>query len=59
VLIVFDVPGSLLTVPILNQLQDVQTVTQAFWLILTALSIVSFYSAINAVVKAELFPVEV
>lgn len=47
-LIVFDVPGSLLTVPILNQLQDVQTVTQAFWLILTALSIVSFYSAINA-----------
>ncbi len=59
VLIVFDVPGSLLTVPILSQLQNVQTVTQAFWLILTALSIVSFYTAINAVVKAELFPVEV
>jgi MHS family alpha-ketoglutarate permease-like MFS transporter len=59
VLIVFGVLGSLLTVPILSQLQNVQTVTQAFWLILTALSIVSFYTAINAVVKAELFPVEV
>lgn len=59
VLIAFGVLGSLLTVPILSQLQDVQTVTQAFWLILGALTIVSFYTAINAIVKAELFPVEV
>lgn len=59
VLIAFGVLGSLLTVPILSQLQDVQTVTRAFWLILGALTIVSFYTAINAIVKAELFPVEV
>lgn len=59
VLICFGVLGTLLTVPILTALQDVQTATQAFWLILAALAIVSFYTAINAVVKAELFPVEV
>jgi MHS family alpha-ketoglutarate permease-like MFS transporter len=59
VLITFGVLGTLLTVPILSALQDVQTATQAFWLILAALTIVSFYTAINAVVKAELFPVEV
>lgn len=59
VLIAFGVLGSLLTVPILSQLQDVQTVTQAFWLILGALTIVSFYTAINAIVKAEPFPVDV
>ena len=59
VLICFGVLGTLLTVPILSALQDVQTAAQAFWLILAALAIVSFYTAINAVVKAELFPVEV
>jgi len=59
VLLAFGVLGTLLTVPVLSQLQNVQTVGQAFWLILTALTIVSFYTAINAVVKAELFPVEV
>lgn len=58
-LIAFGVLGTTLTVPILSTLQDVQTATQAFWLILAALTIVSFYTAINAVVKAELFPVEV
>ena len=59
VLIAFGVLGSLLTVPILSQLQSVRTVEQAFWLLLAALTVVSFYTAINAVVKAELFPVEV
>jgi len=59
VLLAFGVLGTLLTVPVLSQLQNVETVGQAFWLILTALTIVSFYTAINAVVKAELFPVEV
>lgn len=59
VLIAFGVLGTLLTVPILSQLQSVSSATQAFWLILAALTIVSGYTAINAVVKAELFPVEV
>jgi MHS family alpha-ketoglutarate permease-like MFS transporter len=59
ILIAFGVLGTLLTVPILGSLQNVQTAMQAFWLILAALAIVSGYTAINAVVKAELFPVEV
>ena len=59
ILIAFGVLGTVLTYPILSQLQDVQTAGEAFWLILAALAIVSGYTAINAVVKAELFPVEV
>lgn len=59
VLIAFGVLGTLLTVPILDRLQDVQTAGEAFWLVLLALVVVSGYTAINAVVKAELFPVEI
>ncbi len=59
ILIAFGVLGTLCTVPILSQLQDVQSATQAFWLVMVALLIVSGYTAINAVVKAELFPVEI
>ena len=59
ILITFGVLGTLLTVPILSQLQSVSTTMQAFWLIMAALTIVSGYTAINAVVKAELFPVEI
>ena len=59
ILIAFGVLGTLFTVPILGSLQNVQSTIQAFWLILAALAIVSGYTAINAVVKAELFPVEV
>jgi MHS family alpha-ketoglutarate permease-like MFS transporter len=59
ILIAFGVLGTLLTVPILTTLQSVSTAGQAFWLILAALTIVSGYTAINAVVKAELFPVEI
>ncbi|WP_202845503.1 MFS transporter [Luteimonas saliphila] len=58
ILIGFGVLGVLCTWPILSILQDASPV-QAFWLILAALVIVSGYTAINAVVKAELFPVEV
>ncbi len=59
VLIAFGVLGAVFTVPILGHLQDVQTASQAFWLVMAALVIVSGYTAINAVVKAELFPVEI
>ena len=59
ILIAFGMLGTLFTVPILSQLQDVQSATQAFWLVMAALVIVSGYTAINAVVKAELFPVEI
>lgn len=59
VLIAFGVLGTLLTVPILSRLQHAGSGIEAFWLVLAALVIVSGYTAINAVVKAELFPVEV
>ncbi|SFN18003.1 MFS transporter [Dokdonella immobilis] len=59
ILIAFGVLGTVLTVPILSQLGAVSTPLQAFALIMLALLIVSGYTAINAVVKAELFPVEI
>jgi MHS family alpha-ketoglutarate permease-like MFS transporter len=59
VLITFGVLGTLLTVPILSALKDVHTPLEAFWLIMAALIVVSGYTSINAVVKAELFPTEI
>ena len=59
VLIAFGVLGTLLTVPILSRLQSVGGAGEAFWLVLLALVVLSGYTAINAVVKAELFPVEI
>jgi MHS family alpha-ketoglutarate permease-like MFS transporter len=59
VLIAFGVLGVAFTWPILTTLESVSSPLQAFWLVLAALVIVTGYTAINAVVKAELFPVEV
>ncbi len=59
ILITFGVLGTLLTVPILSTLGSVDSAFGAFALIMLALLIVSGYTAINAVVKAELFPVEI
>ncbi|WP_363796291.1 MFS transporter [Lysobacter firmicutimachus] len=58
-LIAFGVLGATLTVPVMHLIQGAQTPMQAFWLIMILLSAVSGYTAINAVVKAELFPVEI
>ncbi|WP_217605346.1 MFS transporter [Chitinophaga sp. GbtcB8] len=58
-LIGFGVLGTLFTVPILTTLSHTTSAVAAFFLILAALIIVSGYTAINAVVKAELFPAEV
>lgn len=58
-LIGFGVLGTLCTVPILSALAAVDTPLQAFGLIMAALLIVSGYTSINAVVKAELFPVRI
>ena len=52
----FGVLGTLCTVPILTRLAASHSAIEAFFLILAALVIVSGYTAINAVVKAELFP---
>lgn len=59
ILIAFGVLGTLCTVPILTTLQTIQTWWGAFFLIMGALIIVSGYTSINAVVKAELFPAEI
>ena len=59
VLTAFGVLGTLCTVPILTALSHTRDPLVAFALITAALAIVSGYTAINAVVKAELFPAHV
>jgi MHS family alpha-ketoglutarate permease-like MFS transporter len=59
VLMTFGVLGTLLTVPILTALEAATDVWTAFLLIMGALVIVSGYTSINAVVKAELFPTSI
>ena len=59
ILIAFGVLGTICTVPILSALNHVKSSLGAFALIMIALIVVSGYTSINAVVKAELFPVEI
>lgn len=59
ILIAFGVFGTLCTVPILSALMQAKSLVVIFSLIMIALLIVSGYTAINAVVKAELFPAEI
>lgn len=58
-LMAFGIAGTVFTVPLLTAIGNTQTMFQAFLLIMTGLIIVSGYTSINAVVKAELFPAEV
>ena len=58
-LIGFGVSGTLFTIPLLTTLQATHDAFSAFLLIAAAWMIVSGYTAINAVVKAELFPTSV
>ncbi|SCW50296.1 MFS transporter [Mucilaginibacter sp. NFR10] len=58
-LIGFGILGTLCTIPIMTLLSHTKDVWVAFALILCALVIVSGYTSINAVVKAELFPANV
>lgn len=58
-LIGFGVLGVLFTVPLLQALSQTSSIWVAFFLIMAALVIVSGYTSINAIVKAELFPAEV
>ena len=59
VLTAFGVLGSLGTVPLFRALETTHSVSGAIWLLLAALTAVSGYTAINAVVKAELFPTSI
>ena len=58
-LIAFGVLGTLFTVPILTAISHTTSEWSAFFLILFALIIVSGYTSICAVVKAEMFPTEI
>lgn len=58
-LIAFGVFGSIFTVPIMLTLSHNNNFWTAFALIMAALIIVSGYTSINAVVKAELFPANI
>ena len=58
-LIGFGVLGTICTVPILTVLSHTTNQLQIFLLMMAALLIVSGYTSINAVVKAELFPAKI
>ncbi len=58
-MLLFGALGALATVPILTGLQHVTSPVMAFVLIILALAIVSFYTSISGIVKAEMFPPEV
>jgi MHS family alpha-ketoglutarate permease-like MFS transporter len=58
-LIAFGVSGVLFTIPLLTTLQTAKGPLTAFLLIAAAWMIVSGYTSINAVVKAELFPTKI
>ncbi len=58
-LIGFGVLGTICTVPLLSRLSYTTSQWEAFFLLMAALIIVSGYTSINAVVKAELFPASV
>ncbi|NDA44346.1 MAG: alpha-ketoglutarate permease, partial [Gammaproteobacteria bacterium] len=55
----FGVAGTVLTVPLLTALQSASTPWHAFLFLTSAWVIVSGYTSINAIVKAELFPTHV
>ncbi|MEP6833613.1 MAG: MFS transporter [Gemmatimonas sp.] len=59
VLTAFGIFGTLCTVKLMSELSTATSVTQAVLLLCIALIIVSGYTSINAVVKAELFPAEI
>ena len=59
VLLGFGVLGTLFTVPLMTAIGSATSAVQAFSLIMLALVMVSGYTAVNAVVKAELFPTHV
>ncbi|MEU1547903.1 MFS transporter [Nocardia sp. NPDC005745] len=58
-LIFFGVAGTLLTVPIMTVLAHTTNPVAAWGLMMVALLIITGYTSINAIVKAELFPTKI
>ncbi|WP_082363036.1 MFS transporter [Chondromyces crocatus] len=59
VLMWFGVMGTLCTVPLLTAMTQARDALTAFLLLMAALLILSGYTSVNAVVKAELFPARI
>ena len=58
-MVAFGIAGVLSTVPIFHALETVSNSFDAFLLVMLGLVIVTGYTSINAVVKAELFPANI
>ncbi|HJV46658.1 MAG TPA: MFS transporter [Bacillota bacterium] len=58
-LISFGILGTLLTVPLFMFMEHTKSPIVAFLLMMMGLTIVTGYTSINAIVKAELFPTEI
>lgn len=58
-LMTFGILGTLFTVPMFLMMEQTKSPMVAFLLMLTGLVIVTGYTSINAIVKAELFPTEI
>jgi MHS family dicarboxylic acid transporter PcaT-like MFS transporter/MHS family alpha-ketoglutarate permease-like MFS transporter len=55
----FGALATLCTVPLLSALKDVSNPYAAFGLVILGLAIISFYTSISGLIKAEMFPPEV
>ncbi|EEG09631.1 MFS family transporter [Pseudogulbenkiania ferrooxidans] len=58
-MIIFGVLATLCTVPLLHSLKDITNPYGAFGLITAGLLVISFYTSISGVIKAEMFPTEI
>ncbi len=58
-MLIFAAGGALVTIPLLLALERTKSPIAAFALISVALLVISFYTSVSAIVKAEMFPIEV
>ena len=58
-MIFFGVGATVFTYPIFSTLAHTQSIPAAFLLVMTALVIVTGYTSINAIIKAEMFPADI
>jgi len=58
-MLLFGALATVFTVPLMYAIGDVKSPYAAYFLIMLALAIVSFYTSISGLVKAEMFPPEV
>ncbi|MFX7878743.1 MFS transporter, partial [Acinetobacter baumannii] len=58
-MMLFGALGALITVPVLTALHTITNPAVAFVLITLAMAVVSLYTSISGIVKAEMFPPEV